>query len=116
MVLPSRGSERGQVSDLAEVERVLLEGGVRVISSGMTGRVVFDPVGNRVETAANLSDLERALVLARSSSADALLQIVEFGWTDGGRPFVYTANRFEEVAPGTQVQASNLVRVREARF
>ena len=116
MVLPPRGSERGQVSELADVERVLLGGGVRVISSGVTGRVVLDQAGNRVETAANLSDLERALVLARNSNADALLQIIEIGWTDGRRAFVRNSDAFQEVAAGTQVDGSGLVRVHEAQF
>jgi hypothetical protein len=116
MVLPPRGSDRGQVSELADVERVLLAGRIRVISSGVTGRVVLDQSGNRVETAANLSDLERALVLARNSNAEALLQIVDIGWMDGRRPFVLVGDRYQEVAPGTSVDPSALVRIREAVF
>jgi hypothetical protein len=116
MVLPPRGSERGQVSELADIERVLLGSGVRVISSGVTGRVVLDQAGNRVETAANLSDLERALVLARNSNAEALLQVIEIGWTDSHRAFVRAGDRFGEVASGTNVDPSSLVRVREAVF
>jgi hypothetical protein len=116
MVLPPRGSDRGQVSDLADVERVLLASKIRVISSGVTGRVVLDQSGNRVETAANLSDLERALVLARNSNTEALLQIVDLGWTDRRRPFVLAGDRYQEVAPGTSVDPSHLVRVREAVF
>ncbi|HZL16216.1 MAG TPA: hypothetical protein VFG23_00595 [Polyangia bacterium] len=69
MVLPPFGSERGQTSELADVERVLLAGGVRVISSGVTGRVVRDQVGDRVETAANLLTLN-----ARSCSREAQMQ------------------------------------------
>lgn len=116
MVLPPRGSDRGQVSELADVERVLLAGRIRVISSGVTGRVVLDQSGSRVETAANLSDLERALVLARNSNAEALLQIVDIGWTDGHRPFVLVGDKYQEVVPGTSVAPSALVRVREAVF
>lgn len=116
MVLPPHGSERGQVSELAPIERVLLSSGVRVISSGVTGRVVLDQAGNRVETATNLSDLERALVLARNSNAEALLQVIEFGWTDGHRSFVRAGDQFHEVTPGTNVDPSSLVRVREAVF
>jgi hypothetical protein len=119
MVLPPHGSEHGQASELSDVERVLLGGGIRVISSGVTGRVVLDSSGNpgnRVETAANLSDLERALVLAKNSNADALLQIIEIGWTDGHRAFVLTGDQFQEVATGAEVEGQNLVRVQEAIF
>lgn len=116
MVLPPRGSERGQASELAEVERVLLAGGLRVISSGVTGRVVLDSGGTRVETAANLSDLERALVLARDSNADVLLQVVELDWTPGTRAFVREGDKFREVPRGTPVHPASLARVHEAVF
>lgn len=84
MVLPPRGSERGAVTDLASLEKALLKKGVRVISSGVTGRVVVDGAeGKRGgDTATQLSDLERALVLARKSNADAILQVMEIGWRD----------------------------------
>jgi hypothetical protein len=116
MVLPPFGSERGAASALAEVERVLLDGGVRVISSGVTGRVVRDQTGDRVESAANLSDLERALVLARGSNAEALLQILEIGWVQGERSFVLDQDRFDEVGHGISVNSSALVQVGEAIF
>lgn len=116
MVLPPRGSDRGQVTELADVERVLLSGGIRVISSGVTARVVEDSTGGRVETAANLSDLERALILARKSGAEALLQVIDIGWTDSARPFVRDGDRFDEVSRGAAVDGSRLLRVREAIF
>jgi hypothetical protein len=116
MVLPPRGSERGQASELSEVEHVLLAGGLRVISSGVTGRVVSDASGNRVEPAANLSDLERALVLARNSNANALLQISEIGWRPDQRVLVRDGHRFREVAVGTQINSANLFRVTESVF
>jgi hypothetical protein len=81
MVLPPKGSERGQVSELAQLEKELLKRGVRVISSGVTGRVVIDNAeGKKNEGAAQLTDLERALILARNSGAEALLQVVTMEW------------------------------------
>jgi hypothetical protein len=117
MVLPPSGSERGQASELAAVERVLLGAGIKVISSGVTGRIVLDGSGNRVETGANLSDLERALVLARNSNAEALLQVTQLGWIDDGRRwFVRSGERFQEIGPGHTLDAANSVKVREAVF
>ncbi len=92
MVLPPKGSERGQVSELAHLEKALLKQGVRVISSGVTGRVV-----NTVDTAegqanagaTQLTDLERALVLARKSGAEALLQVANMEWAKDANNFRY---------------------------
>jgi hypothetical protein len=98
MVLPPRGSERGAVTDLAALERALLKHGVRVISSGVTGRVVDGPDGRRVaESATQLNDLERALVLARKSNADAVLQLMDMGWRDDV-PELYRYYWFDEGA------------------
>lgn len=117
MVLPPSGSERGQGSEYAVVERFLLAGGIKVISSGITGRIVEDGSGNRVETGANLSDLERALVLARKSNADALLQVLDVGFVRGHRWFTADPDGvFHEVAPGHDVQLSNSVKVLESLF
>jgi hypothetical protein len=122
MVLPPRGSERGQVSESADVERVervLLRGGFRVISSAVTAKVVRDPTGNLVERASTLSDLERALVLAKESNAEVLLQIVEIDLKDRYRPFVPGSRegRFQEIRPGAQVdQGTQVVRVHEKVF
>lgn len=82
MVVPPQGSERGAVTDLAYLEKALLKHGVRVISSGVTGRVVVDSSEGAKggEAGRHLSDLERALVLARKSNADAILQLIEMRW------------------------------------
>jgi hypothetical protein len=90
MVLPPTGSERGAATALASLEKALLKRGVRVISSGVTGRVVVEETeaGAKTEGATGLSDLERALVLARKSNADALLQVSELEWVDSARWFV----------------------------
>jgi hypothetical protein len=116
MVLPPSGSEHGQASELAAVERVLLGAGIKVISSGVTGRIVLDSSGNRVETGANLSDLERALVLARNLNARALLQVTQLGWTDGRRWFVRSGERFQEIGPGHTLDPPNSVKVSEVVF
>jgi hypothetical protein len=78
--------------------------------------VVLDSSGNHVETAANLSDLERALVLAKSSNAEALLQIIEIGWSRARRAFVQKGDRLREISIGTTVEGSKLVRVTESVF
>lgn len=82
MILPPAGSERGQVGDsrLMLIEKMFLERGVDVISSGITARAVAG--GPESEAVAfNLSDLERSLVLARKSNCTALLQLVSSATT-----------------------------------
>jgi hypothetical protein len=117
MILPPAGSERGAATPLADIEPFLLEARFEVISSGVTGRVVNDTGGNRVERAANLSDLERALVLAKASNVDVLFQISEIGWTTGYRSFIRTDDTFREVRPGISIiSKSGVVRVRDAIF
>src|SRR5437016_1717275 len=84
MVIPPSGTVRGQFdSVIALFEREFLRGGITVISGAVTGRVVLDPSGGqqRVEAASQLSDAERALIMAKETGADAILQIGEFGWT-----------------------------------
>jgi hypothetical protein len=99
MVLPPRGSERGQVSELAELERVLLAEGFRVISSGITGKVASGPAEERVDEAARFSDLERALILAKKSNADTLLQVGEMAFQPAERLFVLEedSNHLKEI-------------------
>ncbi len=73
MILPPSGSSRGQFEGyLNEFERAFLQKGLRVVSSAVTGRVVQE---RKSESAAQLSDVERALILARETGADALLQV-----------------------------------------
>lgn len=85
MVIPPSGTVRGQYeSAIALFEREFLRGGITVISGAVTGRVVIDSSGNdrRMEAAASLSDAERALVMAKDSGADAILQIGRLEWSD----------------------------------
>jgi hypothetical protein len=112
MVLPPRGSERGEVSGLANLEKALLKRGIRVISSGVTGRVVIDNAeGKKNEGAQNLTDLERALILARKSNADALLQVIDIDWKQDPRHYRYfrlasDGQRFEELASREQFEST----------
>lgn len=88
MVIPPSGSVRGQFDNVIAVfEREFLKSGITVISGAITGRVVLEAAEasgkeKRVEAAAQLSDAERALVMAKETGADAILQIGEFLWSD----------------------------------
>ena len=85
MVIPPSGTARGQFDAMiALFEREFLKGGVTVISGAVTGRVVYQggAEGRRVEGAAQLSDAERALVMAKETGADAILQIGTLEWTE----------------------------------
>lgn len=92
MVLPPSGGARGEAPELSALERALLKRGVRIISSGVTGRVVVEETdqGRGTQGATGLSDLERALVLARKSNADCILQVTELTWKDSSRYFIPT--------------------------
>jgi hypothetical protein len=87
MVIPPSGTARGQYDkEIALFEREFLKGGLTVISGAITGRVVLDPEGStkgKSEAAAHLSDAERALVMAKETGADAILQIGQFEWAEG---------------------------------
>ena len=88
MVIPPSGTVRGQYdSEIALFEREFLRGGITVISGAVTGRVVLDPSGQqRVESAAQLSDAERALIMAKQTGADAILQIGQLTWSETSIP------------------------------
>jgi hypothetical protein len=117
MILPPAGSERGRATALAEIEPFLLAANFQVISSGVTARVVQDQSGNRVEPAANLSDLERALILAKDSGADVLFQVLEIGWVKGRRVFVREGHMFREVHSGEPKDTSpGTAHVQDAEF
>lgn len=120
IVLPPRGSERGETSDLADLERVLLSKGFRVISSGITGRLASGPVEVRADEVSRLSDLERALILARKSNADVLLQVGEIAFTPSERYFTLfesDPHHLTEVFdPPSGPYNSYRIRIKEARF
>jgi hypothetical protein len=94
IVLHSSGTDSSRFEELqASFEREFLRNGVTVISGAVTGRVVLglDNTERKTETAAQLTDLERALVMAQKTGADAILQIGEFSWLEPveGRYLVY---------------------------
>ena len=96
MVIPPPGISRGEFETrLVWFEREFLKHGVTVIANAVTGKVVS-------EGTAGLSDLERALVMANDSGADAILQISSFSWDRevcDTRFFIMTSKeRFEEVS------------------
>lgn len=59
-----------------DLERGFMLKGIRLVVPAVTGRIVQEQT--KTETAALLSDLERAIVLARSSGADVILQVGAF--------------------------------------
>ena len=93
MVIPPSGSGTEQFdSKLALFEAELLKINVTVISGAVTGRVVTDSkvAGSAHDGAAKLSDIERALVMAKKTGADAVIQIGSFGWSkDDAQPYRY---------------------------
>lgn len=93
-------SDHGVPSALVNaLESHLVGRGIRVISAGVTGRVVSEgPSGG---DASRLTDVERALILARRSGADALLQVLSLGEDSaGGRTFYQKGNVLLETPPG----------------
>ena len=72
MIVPPPGSAGAEFQDnLAAIERSFIARGITVISSAIT---------SRVESGMQLSEVERALILARDSNADAVLQIAAWRW------------------------------------
>jgi hypothetical protein len=85
IVIPPSGTARGQFDrEINFFEREFLNHSLTVISSAVTGRVVLELKGSegekKEEGAQGLSDAERALVMAKKTGADAILQIGTFAW------------------------------------
>lgn len=109
MVIPPSGTARGTFEpQIVLFEREFLRRGMTVISGAITGKVVLEAPGGddekKSEAAALLSDLERALVMAKRTGADAILQIGDFSWSKESkntRFFVVEAPGapFREVTP-----------------
>jgi len=123
MIVPPSGTGGVQFEEnLAAIERSFIARGVTVISSAITSRVILDEPGNRQrgESGLQLSEVERALVLARESNVDAVLQIGAWDWIEqdrsenGRRYFVHDkeAKSFREVdrIAYEQSAGSNVVR------
>ena len=86
MIVPPPGSAGVEFQEnLAAIERSFIARGITVISSAITSRVILDDQRRerpRSESGLQLSEVERALVMARDSNADAVLQIGTWRWAD----------------------------------
>ena len=82
MVVPPSGTIRAQFEPLLnQMERALLSRGLTVISPAVTGRVIAEEgTGKPRAEAAHLTDVERALILAKDGGADAVLQLGSWEW------------------------------------
>ena len=83
MIMPPSGTKRGEFdSVIALCEKVFLKQGITPINGAITGRVVMQIPGDagkeKNENAQNLSDVERAFIMAKESNCDAILQIGKF--------------------------------------
>lgn len=101
MVIPPTGAPRGAFEpQLLLLEREFLRCGLTVISGAVTGKVVLEAPGTGAErsheSAALLSDLERALVMAKRTGADAILQVADITFVPVGE----TARCFVTDRPG----------------
>ncbi len=89
MIIPPSGTARAEFDEkVSLLEREFLKNELIVISGAITGRVVLDKPGGegrRVEAAAQLSDAERALIMAKETGADVILQIGRMGWSQEQR-------------------------------
>ena len=109
MVIPPSGTARGAFEpQIVLFEREFLRRGMTVISGAVTGKVVLEAPGTgeerKSESAALLSDLERALIMAKRTGADAILQVGDFTYAPIGetaRCFVTdrAGRPFREVEP-----------------
>jgi hypothetical protein len=85
MIVPPPGSGGIDFQEnLAAIERSFISRGITVISSAITSRVILDEQRRDrpgSESGLQLSEVERALVLARNSNADAVLQVGVWEWS-----------------------------------
>lgn len=91
MVIPPSGTARGAFEpQIVLFEREFLKRNVTVISGAITGKVVLESAAGsdekKSEAAALLSDLERALIMAKRTGAEAILQVGEFDWSKHEKP------------------------------
>lgn len=83
MVMPPSGTKRGEFdSMIALCEQVFIKKGITPINGAITGRVVLQVPSEsgkeKNEAAQNLSDVERAFIMARETGCDAILQVGQF--------------------------------------
>lgn len=114
MVLATESSSANSEELLAHLEGHLIDGGLKVVSAAITGRVVSreegDATGMRMEAAARLPPLERALVLAQNAKAKCVLQLLalDLGRSDRSRLYVWPAGTrsLQEVDEQTYLQSA----------
>ncbi len=84
MIVPPSGTAGVEFQEnLAAIERSFIARGLTVISSAITSRVILEDETRDRERASQglqLSEVERALLLAKESNADAVLQIGAWSW------------------------------------
>lgn len=84
MIVPPSGSAGVEFQEsLAAVERSFIARGITVISSAITSRIILgdqERERQRVQQGLALSEVERALLLAKDSNADAVMQIGVWEW------------------------------------
>lgn len=90
IVIPPSGRSLEQFDPVINYfEREFMKNGITVISSAITGRVVFESGEKRVEGATPLSEAERALIMAQKTGADAILQIGRWQWSESDKKTRY---------------------------
>ena len=87
MVIPPSGTARGKFDEhIVWFEQEFLKRGITVISGAITGKVVLESPNStdekKNESAALLSDLERALIMAKRTGAEAILQVGDLRWSE----------------------------------
>ena len=106
MIIPPSGTARGAFElQMTLFEKEFLRQGMTVISPAITGRIVMDSpdqTEEKNETGSILSDMERALVMAKNTGADAILQVGTFNWSERSDARFFVCPRggtapFEEV-------------------
>lgn len=98
MVVPPSGTVRGTFEgEMALVEAEFLKRNMIVFSPALTARVVTTVTekGKGADSGTELSDVERALILAKEANAEAILQIGTLAWIDNGsrRYFIWDENK-----------------------
>ena len=104
MVLPPSGDVKGAFElQLNLFERSFLQRNVTVISPAVTGRAAIEhinPLNPQTTTGGGggLTDAERALILAKQTGADAMLQVGTWQWIFevGARCYQKTGNSYSE--------------------
>lgn len=114
MIVPPSGSAGVEFQEnLAAIERSFIARGITVISSAITSRVILDDQTRdrqRAESGIELSEVERALLLAKESNADAVLQIGAWSWL-GSDDSQWGRRYFVE-----QADADNFVEVDQVQY